>query len=325
MKPEAFQHRKVGRLSIWARWLWVGLLHHADDDGRFIADHGELLARFFGYDRDVTESKVGEWLAEVAATGLVILYTAEDGTPLGYFPDWHEHQRIDRPKPSTLPAPPPLPPRAATTLPPHATMRSAKRKGDRHRARKRAHPSAALSSEALPSTTDRRHVDDASTTDRRVDRIGSDRDLDLKHSRASGDAQPSAIEAEMLGTDNRDGHDPEPVAARSRPSRKLRSPSSALEGFADFWAVYPRKKDRVRAEKEWAKLAPDADLRARILADVERRKASEWRDCEPRYILHASTYLHGKRWTDEPDKPGADDRTRISERWAGVPAGKVQL
>jgi hypothetical protein len=173
VKPEAFQHRKVGRLSIWARWLWLGMLAHADDDGRFIADHGELLARFFGYDRDVTESKVEEWLAEVAATGLVVLYTADDGTRLAYFPDWHEHQRIDRPKPSTLPEPPPresAPGKAPLKRPHRKTGRIP---SGRPPSQKRPETDDAPQSEDLPSTTDRRHVDDASPKDRRVDRIGS--------------------------------------------------------------------------------------------------------------------------------------------------------
>ena len=324
MKPEAFQHRKVGRLSIWARWLWVGLLHHADDAGRFIADAGELLARFFGYDRDVPESKVEEWLAEVAATGLVILYRAEDGTPLGYFPDWHEHQRIDRPKPSTLPAPP---------VPPRPSRRPHRRTGRPPFGRAPdAQAPEAQHSEDLPSTTDRRRIDDGSPTDRRVDRIGSDRDLDLETppKRPAADAAVSVdVEAELLGLQS-NGHDPAPdpppVGEGHRPARPAPPASSVGDGFGDFWAVYPRKKDRDRAEKAWRKLAPDADLRAVILAAVERQKRSEqWRRDGGQYIPHAATWINGKRWTDEDDRPTADDRTGISERWAGVTPGKVTL
>ena len=104
IKPEALQHRKIGRLSIWARWLWLALLTQADDEGRLVADPGQLRLQAFGYDDDVTVAKVTDLLAEVAASGLIVLYESKN-VPLACFPSWSDHQRIDRPKASKLPRP----------------------------------------------------------------------------------------------------------------------------------------------------------------------------------------------------------------------------
>ncbi len=104
IKPEALQHRKVGRLSIWARWLWLAMITQSDDDGRLVADPGQLRLAAFGYDLDVNDVKVGELLGEIAATGLVKCYEVRN-VPYAYFPSWKDHQRIDRPTPSKLPPP----------------------------------------------------------------------------------------------------------------------------------------------------------------------------------------------------------------------------
>ncbi len=102
IKPEALQHRKIGRLSIWARWLWLGLLTQADDEGRLVADPGQLRLLAFGYDDEMTVVKVSDLLKEIAETGLIALYEVEN-VPYACFPSWRDHQRIDRPKASKLP------------------------------------------------------------------------------------------------------------------------------------------------------------------------------------------------------------------------------
>lgn len=107
LKPEAPQHRKIGRLSIHARWLWVVMITQADDQGRLVADAQQLRLWAFGYDLEVTNEAVDLWLEEVAKTGLVRLYTVKH-VRYCVFDSWRDHQRIDRPTPSKLPDPPVL-------------------------------------------------------------------------------------------------------------------------------------------------------------------------------------------------------------------------
>lgn len=71
------------------------------------------------------------------------------------------------------------------------------------------------------------------------------------------------------------------------------------DGFDEFWAAYPRPVAKQTALKAWSKLKPGDELREKILADIRRRKDSEWKDIEARYIPHPATYLNGARWEDE--------------------------
>jgi len=102
LKPEAPQHRKVGRLSIWARWLWVVMITQADDEGRLVADPGQLRVVAFGYDKTITDGRVMQCLEEVQSAGLIRLYSVE-GTLYADFPSWGDHQRISHPCKSKLP------------------------------------------------------------------------------------------------------------------------------------------------------------------------------------------------------------------------------
>ncbi len=105
IKPDALLHRKVGRLSHLGFRVWIGQITQADDEGRFIADASEIRARVFGYHPEVSIEDTEAAIQEVAADGLTRLYSV-NGTRYGVFPSWGDHQKIDRPSPSRLPAPP---------------------------------------------------------------------------------------------------------------------------------------------------------------------------------------------------------------------------
>lgn len=103
LKPEMWQDEKVGRLSLGARLLFVGLISLADDEGRFRALPVVMLAHVFPYDPGAVR-KLDAWTDELLGEGLIALYSA-DGTRYGLLPGFTEHQRINRPTPSELPAP----------------------------------------------------------------------------------------------------------------------------------------------------------------------------------------------------------------------------
>lgn len=103
LKPEHRTHRKVGRLSDRAYRLWVGMILEADDEGRLIADAGELRLLVFGYHPGVTDASIETSLEVLAKPRLIRLYTV-NGTRYADFPSWRDHQRIDRPTPSRLPS-----------------------------------------------------------------------------------------------------------------------------------------------------------------------------------------------------------------------------
>ena len=103
LKPEAWTDERVGRVSRDARLLWVGLITLADDEGRFRALPSLILGHAFPYDADAPRRLAG-WLDEIADAGLVRFYDV-DGVTYGALPKWCEHQKINRPAPSVLPAP----------------------------------------------------------------------------------------------------------------------------------------------------------------------------------------------------------------------------
>lgn len=72
--------------------------------------------------------------------------------------------------------------------------------------------------------------------------------------------------------------------------------------FGQFWKAYPRRVAKGAARKAWEKLRPDRQLTERILAAVERDKATDqWQRENGRFIPHPATWLNQQRWEDEPD------------------------
>lgn len=104
IKPEALQHRKVGKLTDRAFRVWVGLITQADDEGRLPCEADQVAAWIFGYQRQVKTEQVEEAIQEIAATEMICLYNV-NGTRYAYFPSWKDHQRINRPQRSNLPDP----------------------------------------------------------------------------------------------------------------------------------------------------------------------------------------------------------------------------
>lgn len=106
IKPSFWSDESVAEMSLEARLLAIGLISFADDEGRFLASTTAVAGYVFPHDR-FPASKIQRWMDEVEGTGMVRLYTVR-GREYGVFPNWR-HQRINRPTPSVLPAPPPPP------------------------------------------------------------------------------------------------------------------------------------------------------------------------------------------------------------------------
>lgn len=115
IKPEALQHRKVGRLSDRAFRLWIGLITQADDLGRLRWDLEQYRVIVWGYHEEIGPGVVQEALDELLESGLVVEYG--DQEPLLALPSWGDHQKVDHPRPSVLP--PAGTPYKKASIPPH--------------------------------------------------------------------------------------------------------------------------------------------------------------------------------------------------------------
>ncbi|WP_404299807.1 DUF1376 domain-containing protein [Alicycliphilus denitrificans] len=90
---------------------------------------------------------------------------------------------------------------------------------------------------------------------------------------------------------------PQPPSGGKRRSRKS---EVEPEGFADFWAAYPRKVGKDAARNAFEKRSPDSGLLTRMLAAIaEQAKSAQWLREGGQYIPHPSTWLNEGRWQDE--------------------------
>lgn len=74
-----------------------------------------------------------------------------------------------------------------------------------------------------------------------------------------------------------------------------------LPGFDDFWIRYPRKEGKQAALRAWQKLSPSEQLAVQLIEAVEvQRTWPSWTKDGGQFIPHASTWLNGRRWEDQP-------------------------
>ena len=106
IKPSFWADEAVADLSRDARLVLIGLISSADDEGRFLASHSAIIGYLFPHD-DIAPTKLRKWLDEIENTGIVRFYSV-NRREYGAFPNWKKHQRISKPQPSSLPAPPTL-------------------------------------------------------------------------------------------------------------------------------------------------------------------------------------------------------------------------
>ena len=72
------------------------------------------------------------------------------------------------------------------------------------------------------------------------------------------------------------------------------------EAFEDFWEAYPRKVGKGAARKAFKKalsVTTIDDIMFGLSQQIEGLSTKE-----KQFIPHASTWLHGERWNDEPER-----------------------
>lgn len=93
--------------------------------------------------------------------------------------------------------------------------------------------------------------------------------------------------------------------------------SNSTPRFETFWQAYPKKKSKGYAEKVFAKIKPDEQLLATMLAKIEQAKKSvEWCKDKGQFIPHPATWLNAKGWEDEYVLPGLSRRYQAGDQAA---------
>lgn len=88
------------------------------------------------------------------------------------------------------------------------------------------------------------------------------------------------------------------------------------EAFDRFWALYPKKKDKVKAIREWNRLKADRKLMGVMSAALKMQMASEeWQRDNGRAVPYPCRWLSHRRWEDlEPvmlPKPQAREAVEV--------------
>ncbi|WP_031010695.1 hypothetical protein [Streptomyces sp. NRRL F-5727] len=103
IKPDFFTSLTIADLTIEQRLTFIGLWTHCDDQGRAVDDARLIKAALWPLD-DRTAADVETDLAALSESSLIVRYVVTGKRYLAVS-GWKEHQRINRPSASRLPAP----------------------------------------------------------------------------------------------------------------------------------------------------------------------------------------------------------------------------
>jgi uncharacterized protein YdaU (DUF1376 family) len=107
---------------------------------------------------------------------------------------------------------------------------------------------------------------------------------------------------------------------QNQEDQKTCSPSAHAasdELFDRFWNLYPRKQDKAKALKAWAKLKVGEELFALIAKALAAQATShDWLKDGGRFVPMPTTWLNGRRWEDEV-KPASNVHHLPASRHTG--------
>lgn len=102
--PDFWNDGRVKRLSPTERLLFIGMLSHADDEGRLLADPAFLRSKIFPYD-DFTLEDIKSMRDHILKTNANLQLYQNAGEDYLYFRKWSRYQKPSHPQPSKLPKP----------------------------------------------------------------------------------------------------------------------------------------------------------------------------------------------------------------------------
>jgi hypothetical protein len=104
IKPDFFTSDTVSSLPLRARLTWIGLWTHCDDHGR-CRDNVKLVKAAVWPLDDVSIRDIEMDLNTLADCRLIYRYVGSDGKQYIQVTNWREHQKVDHPSKSNIPAP----------------------------------------------------------------------------------------------------------------------------------------------------------------------------------------------------------------------------
>ena len=122
----------------------------------------------------------------------------------------------------------------------------------------------------------------------------------LEHSRPTHDPLTDEVKYKLnISKEEKNSSGQKCTDEKNRSGQKC---TATKDEFGQFWATYPKKKNKGRAEDTWKKLKklkklPDITI---ILTKLdELKKAHEWTKEDGEYIPHPASWLNAAGWNDE--------------------------
>jgi hypothetical protein len=101
--PSFWSDEKLGECLIQERYLFMGLVSNADDEGYGRANPKLLKSSIFPYD-DLRASDIEKWLSKLGGLNMVVLYKVNEQAYY-YLPNFLTYQSINKPTESIYPKP----------------------------------------------------------------------------------------------------------------------------------------------------------------------------------------------------------------------------
>jgi hypothetical protein len=88
-----------------------------------------------------------------------------------------------------------------------------------------------------------------------------------------------------------------------KPSRASAAADDATKSFAEFWAVYPKRKAKAAAERAYRAALKKVTAERLLAAATSYRDDSARQRNDAKFTKYPATWLNGGCWDDEPDQP----------------------
>jgi len=119
---------------------------------------------------------------------------------------------------------------------------------------------------------------------------------------------PDGLKAEAKADTKADA-EANPPKPRKRGPRRA-TPPLECAAFDEFWAAYPKKQGKEKAEEQWVKRGC-AKILPQILVTIRKFKATEeWTKDGGQFVPQPAKWLGGRRWEDEPSAPPVSHASR---------------
>lgn len=104
VKPQFWSDEKIGKLSVEARCLFIGIWNFADDEGILQWTPTYLRSCVFPHDNYIIED-ITDMMDQLVKLKLMRVYKSRKGDNFAQVANFCHHQSPNNPKPSTLPRP----------------------------------------------------------------------------------------------------------------------------------------------------------------------------------------------------------------------------